>query len=223
MISALFTLIRHEIIITMRQAYSWLTPLLFFVMVVCLFPLAVGPDKILLNKMAPGIIWVAALLAILMSMNQLFRKDAEEGNLDLWLLSPYPLTLLVACKILSHWIMHCLPLILVAPFLGLLLQLQLQEEIALFITLLLGTPVLCLLGAIGAALIVGIRGHGLLLPILIMPLYIPVLIFGTGIVMAADLHQPLNAYFAIMGALALLSVAFAPLLAGLALRIGVNQ
>lgn len=223
MLSNMITIIRHEILLTMRQAYAWLTPLLFFVMVVCLFPLALGPDDALLNKVAPGIIWVAALLAILMSVGNIFRNDAQEGHLDLLLLSPHPLTLLVLCKILSHWITNCLPLILISPLLGILLHLQAHQQSALVITLLLGTPVLSLLGAIGAALVVGIRNHGLLLPVLIMPLYIPVLIFGTGTIMAASAHLPIDGYYAILGALTLFSLAFAPLLTGVALRIGVNQ
>jgi heme exporter protein B len=217
------SIVRHEILITFRQAYSWLTPLLFFVIVVCLFPLALGPDKNLLNKVAPGIIWVAALLAILISIGNLFKQDAQEGHLDLLLLSPHSLTLLVFFKIFSFWLTHCLPLILISPLLGLFLNLNAHEEFVLLVTLLLGTPVLCLLGAIGAALVVGVRGHGLLLPILIMPLYIPVLIFGTGTVLAASATYPINGYFAIMGAFFLLSLAFAPFMTGVALRIGVNQ
>lgn len=221
--SDMITIIRHEIMVTMRQAFAWLTPLLFFVIVVCLFPLALGPDKVLLNKVAPGIIWVAALLAILISIGNLFRQDAQEGHLDCLLLSPHSLTLLALCKTISYWITNCLPLIIISPLLGFVLQLEIYEEYALFLTLLLGTPVLCLLGAIGAALVVGIRGHGLLLPVLIMPLYIPVLIFGTGTIMAASAHLPINGYLAILGAIALFSLAFAPLLTGVALRIGVNQ
>jgi len=223
MFKSFLTIIQHEIRVTMRQAFSWITPLLFFVIVVSLFPLAIGPDETLLRKIAPGIIWVAALLAILISIGNLFRTDAEEGYLDLLLLSPHSLTLLVCSKIFSYWFTHCLPLILVSPLLGLLLNLTSHEELTLIITLLLGTPVLCLLGAVGAGLVVGIRGHGLLLPVLIMPLYVPILIFGTGAMMAASLHQPLNGYFAIMGAFLLVSLAFAPLLTGVALRIGVNQ
>ena len=223
MLKALTILVQHEIRIILRQAFSWVTPLLFFVIVVCLFPLAVGPDVVLLNKIAPGIIWVAALLAVLISMGNIFRNDAQEGYLDLLILSPHPLTILVFGKILSHWITHCLPLILISPLLGVLLNLTAHQEITLIITLLLGTPVLCLLGAIGAALVVGIRGHGLLLPVLIMPLYIPVLIFGTGTILAASANQPVSGYFAIMGAFMLLSLGFAPLLTGVALRIGVNQ
>jgi heme exporter protein B len=223
MFNSLMAMVKHEIRITLRQAYSWVTPLLFFVIVVCLFPFALGPDSQILTKLAPGIIWVAVLLAILLSIGNLFRNDAEEGYLDVVLLSSYPLTLWVISKILSHWITHCLPLILISPVLGLLLNLGYEEEITLLFTLLLGTPVLSLLGAIGAALVVGIRGNGLLLPVLIMPLYTPVLIFGTGTVIAANMHLPVNGYFAIMGALALFSLAFAPLLTGVALRIGVNQ
>ena len=222
MVSNILKIIRTDILLTMRQAYSWLTPLLFFVIVTCMFPLALGPDQETLIKIAPGIIWVSVLLAILISIGHLFRHDADEGGLDLLLLSPHPLTLLVLCKIISHWITHCLPLILISPLLGFLLHLPPAKEFALITTLLLGTPVLSLLGSIGAALVVGIRSNGLLLPILIMPFYIPVLIFGTGIMMAAG-TQPLIGYYAIMAALMLFSLAFAPLLAGLALRIGVNQ
>jgi heme exporter protein B len=223
MMNSLVNIIRHDVLMTARQAFSWLTPLLFFVIVVCLFPLALGSDSTLLTKAAPGIIWVAALLSVLISIGNLFRQDAQEGALDLMLLSPHPLTLLVLCKTFSFWLMHCLPLIVVSPILGLLLHLNIQEEWMLVMTLLLGTPILCLLGAIGSALTVGIRGHGLLLPILIMPLYIPILIFGTGTIMAANNHYPNMGYFAIMGALLLLSLAFAPLFTGMALRIGANQ
>ena len=216
-------LIRYEILMTFRQAYSWITPLFFFIIVICLFPLALGSDPLLLHQIAPGIIWVATLLAILLALSHLFRHDAEEGFLDFMLLSPYPLTLLVFCKLLAHWITHCLPLILISPLLSFLLHLSAEETYALVITLLLGTPVLLLLGALGAALVVGVRYYGLLLPILIMPLYIPVLIFGTGTMMAAAAHHPLSGYFAILSALTLFSLAIAPWLTGIALRIGVNQ
>jgi heme exporter protein B len=219
----MFDIIHYEIRTTFREAYSWLTPLLFFVIVVTLFPLAIGPDQILLQKIAPGIIWVAALLATLLSIGNIFQRDQEDGSLDLMLLSSYPLTLLVLCKMLSHWLTHCLPLVLMSPILGFMLHLSLHEQVVLVLSLLLGTPVLTLLGAIGAALIVGIRHHGLLLPVLIMPLYIPILIFGTGALTAEAMQQPITGYFAILTAIMLLSVAFAPLLTGMALRIGVNQ
>ncbi len=223
MLSSLSTIILYEIKTTLQQAFNWLTPLLFFILVVCLFPMAIGPDKVLLAKIAPGIIWVAALLAVILSMESLFYRDAQTGYLDLLLLSPYPLTLLIICKLFSHWITHCLPLILLTPLLGLLLGMTPRADMALLITLVLGTPVLILLGAIGAALVIGIRGHGLLLPILIMPLYVPVIIFGTGTVLAAEISYPLTGYFAIMGALLLLSLATTPWLTSIALRTGANQ
>jgi heme exporter protein B len=206
-----------------RQAFSWLTPLLFFIIVVCIFPLALGPDNELLQNMAPGIIWIAALLATVISIGNLFRNDADVGHLDTLLLSPHSLTLIVICKIFSHWLMYGLPLIFVSPLLGFLLHLSAKEEYALVLTLLLGTPVLSLIGGMGAALIVGIRNHGLLLPILIMPFYIPVLIFGTGTIQIAATHQPVIAYYAIMAAILLITLAFAPLFTGMALKIGVNQ
>jgi heme exporter protein B len=223
MFNTVGSIIWHEMISTLRQAYSWLTPLLFFVIVVCLFPLALGPDTSTLNKIAPGIIWVAILLANVMSVENIFKSDAESGHLDLLLLSPQPLTLLVLAKVISHWLTTGLPLIILSPVLGLLLGLPPRTESALIITLFFGTPVLSLLGAIGAGLLVGVHHHGLLLPVLIMPLYIPVLIFGTGTMLAATANLPLNGNFAMMGALLLGSLAFAPLLTGLALQTGVNQ
>jgi len=219
----ILTILRHEILVTFRQAHSWLTPVLFFIIVVSIFPLALGPDETLLTKIAPGIIWVAVLLAIVMSIGNIFMRDAEAGHLDSILLSSHSLTLLVLCKMLAHWLTHCLPLIAISPILGLLLHLNFQEESILIFTLLLGTPVLTLLGSVGAALVVGLRTPGLLLPILIMPLYIPVLIFGTGAMLAAHAHVAVNGYFAILAALVFVSLAFAPLLTGAALRIGVNQ
>lgn len=222
-LSSLKLIILNDIKMTLRQAFSWLTPLLFFIIVVCLFPLALGPDQQLLNAMAPGIIWVAAILAIVITTEQLFRNDEQIGFLDLLLLSTHPLTALILCKILSHWLTHCLPLILVCPLLGFLLNFNMKQEFALILTLLLGTPTLILLGAIGSALTVGIRSPGLLLPIIIVPLYIPTLIFGTTTVMAANTQQALAGYFAVMGAITTVSFACLPLLIGLALRIGVSQ
>lgn len=215
--------IRHEILSTLRKSHTWLTPLLFFTIVVCLFPVALGSSSELLNQIAPVIIWIAALLAVVMSVGTIFSDDAESGSLDLLLLSPRSLTLLVLCKTFSHWLTHCLPLIVLTPLLGLLLHLTAHTQYILIITLLLGTPVLSLLGAIGAGLLVGVRQHGLLLPVLIMPLYVPVLIFGTGSIVAGNNLLPMNGYFALLGALTLFSLAFAPWLTGLALRVGVNQ
>jgi heme exporter protein B len=218
-----FILIQSEIIMTLRQASSWMTPLLFFVIVVCFFPLALGPDSELLQTIAPSIIWVAAMLAMIISTGNIFRNDMEDGFLDILLLSQCSLTLLTLCKIFSHWLTHALPLIIISPLLAFLLHLPLKEQYVLMITLLLGTPVLSLIGGIGAGLVIGIRNRGLLLPILIMPFYIPVLIFGTGTIQIAATHQPVIAYYAIMAAILLITLAFAPLFTGMALKIGVNQ
>jgi heme exporter protein B len=219
----MITIIHHEILTILRKPHSWLTPLLFFMLVVCLFPLALGPDDALLNSIAPAIIWIAALLAVVMSIGSIFSDDAAAGCLDLLLLSPRSLTLLVLCKTISHWLTHCLPLIMLCPLLGLLLHLSFNTQVTLIITLLLGTPILSLLGAIGAGLTVGVRQQGLLLPVLIMPLYIPVLIFGAGSVLAVNSNLPITSYYAILAAFALIALAFAPWLTGMALRVGVNQ
>lgn len=220
---SLLLLIYYDIRANLRQAFAWLAPLLFFMMVVCLFPLALGPDTQLLAHIAPGIIWVTALLAVMSSVGQLFSREADEGILDLWLLSPQGLVGLVLSKAISHWLMHSLPLIVITPFLALLLGISWQEQVILEMTLLLGTPVFSLVGAMGAALVVGLRGHGLLLPVLTMPLYVPVLIFGAGTVLASGNGQPITSGMALLGALLLLTLAVAPILTSVALRIGVNQ
>lgn len=222
-LTSYFIFIQTELKVILRQSASWITPLFFFVIVVCFFPIAVGPDPELLHSIGPSVIYVAAMLAMIISIGNLFRNDVEEGFLDLLLLSPRSLTLLVFCKIMSHWIMHALPLIIISPLLGFLLHLGPKEQVVLMITLLLGTPVFSLIGAVGAGLMIGIRNHGLLLPTLIMPFYIPILIFGTGAIQLASANQPIVAYYAIMAAILLITLAFAPLLTGMALRIGVNQ
>lgn len=223
MINALFTILYHDIRANIHEAFTWVTPLFFYIMMVCLFPLALGPENTVLIKLAPGIVWVAALTAIVLSINTLFRSEWESGHLDLLLLSPHPLTLIVLSKLIAHWLTTVLPLVIVTPLLGVLLQLNLTQIHGLLFTLLLGTPVLCLIGGIGAALTVGIKGSGLLLPILILPLYIPVLIVSTSCVTATVNHQSVSGYIAILGALILLSVSFAPYCTAAALRIGVNQ
>jgi heme exporter protein B len=223
MFNTFLTIIKHEVLLTWRSAHAWLTPLLFFGMVVCLFPLTLGPDADILKKMAPGMIWIAAVLATLLSIENIFRADAEAGFLDLLLLSPQPLTFLLLAKIVSHWLVYGLPLVMLSPILGMLLQLSPDACLTLFFSLLLGTPVLSMMGAIGAALTVNLRQQSLLLPVLILPLYIPVLIFGTQAVMSASSNLPVSADLALMAALSLLSVAFAPLFTSLALRTGANQ
>jgi heme exporter protein B len=196
--------------------------LLFFILVVSLFPLGIGPSPQLLATIAPGVIWVAALLATLLSMERLFRSDFEDGALEHLLLSPHSLPLLVLAKVSAHWLVTGLPLLLVSPLLGVLLQLPASAIRALPLTLLLGTPALSLIGAIGVALTVSLRRGGVLLTLLVLPLYVPVLIFGTAAVAAAGAGLPTTGQLALLGALLALALTLAPLATAAGLRIGVD-
>ncbi|WP_336367300.1 heme exporter protein CcmB [Marinobacter sp. C2H3] len=210
---------RRDLCLALRQPADLLTPLLFFVMVVTLFPLAIGPELSFLRDVGPGILWVSALLSVLLSVDHLFRHDAADGSLEQWVLQPQPLYLLVLARVLGHWVLGGLPLVLLAPLLGTLLGLSGQALGALCLTLLLGTPILSLIGAIGAALTLGLRGGGLLLALLVMPLYVPVLIFGTGTVLAAQAGVPVTGQLALMGAGLVMAVTLAPFACAAALRI----
>jgi len=191
-------------------------------MVATLFPLGVSPEPTFLAEVAPGVVWVAALLATLLSMDSLFRSDFEDGTLEQTLLSPQPLFIVVLAKVLAHWMMSGLPLTLLAPLLGVMLFLPGEGMGGLMISLLLGTPTLSLIGAIGAALTVGLRKGGVLISLLVLPLYIPVLIFGTSAVQAAVTGLPLAGFIALLGAMLALGIVMAPLAIGAALRISVS-
>jgi heme exporter protein B len=196
--------------------------LVFFVLVVTLVPLAVGADVALLQSIGPGTIWLGALLASLLAQESLFRSDFEDGSLEQLLLSPYPLPLLVLAKISAHWIVTSVPLIVVAPLLGVLLRLPAGGTGALLLTLLLGTPVLSLIGAIGVALTVGLQKGGVMLSLLILPLYVPVLIVATLAVDAALGGLPISAHLYFLGALLVGALTLAPLAGAAALRISVG-
>ncbi|NJN45682.1 MAG: heme exporter protein CcmB [Candidatus Competibacteraceae bacterium] len=214
--------LRRDLRLGIRKRSEVLNPILFFVLVVSLFPLGVGPSPKILAEIAPGVIWVAALLATLLSMERLFRSDFEDGALEHLLLSPHPLTLLVLAKVLAHWLVTGVPLILVSPLLGILLHLPSEGIGMLPLTLLLGTPVLSLLGAIGVALTVGLRRGGVLLTLLVMPLYIPVLIFGTAAVAAASAGLPVSGQLALLGAILALVLTLSPFATAAGLRISVD-
>lgn len=207
---AFFTLLRRDLKIAIRHKGDIFNPLLFFILVVTLFPLGIGPEPQVLTRVAPGIIWVAALLASMLSLERLFKADFVDGSLEQMLLSPQPLSLMVLAKVLAHWILTGVPLILVAPLLAVLLHLEANSYGALMATLALGTPVLSLLGAIGVALTVGLRKGGVLLSLLILPLYIPVLIFATSAIDAAGLNLPYSGHLAIIGAMLVGSLILAP-------------
>ena len=215
--------LRRDLMLAYRRRNDLVSPLMFFLMVATLFPLGVSPDPQFLSEVAAGVVWVAALLATLLSMDSLFRSDFDDGSLEQMLLSPQPLALLVFAKICAHWMISGLPLTLMAPLLGLMLFLPQEGMSALVISLLLGTPTLSLIGAIGAGLTVGLRKGGVLISLLVLPLYIPVLIFGTGTVQAASTGLPVGGYLAILGAILALGVVLAPLAVAAGLRISVSD
>ncbi len=185
-----WNIIKRELQIAMRKQAEILNPLWFFLIVITLFPLVIGPDPKLLSRIAPGVAWVAALLSALLSFERLFRDDFIDGSLEQVMLTSQPLVLTALAKVLAHWLLTGLPLILLSPIAALLLSLEISIWWALVLTLLLGTPVLSCLGAIGVALTVGLRKGGVLLSLLVVPLFIPVLIFSASVLDAAGLNLP---------------------------------
>ncbi|MDO9371318.1 MAG: heme exporter protein CcmB [Gammaproteobacteria bacterium] len=222
LLAALGVLIRRDLLLAMRRRAQILNPLVFFVIVVTLFPLGLGPEPNLLQKLAPGVLWVAALLAAMLSLEAMFHSDFEDGSLEQLLLAPQPVFITIIAKVLTHWLLSGLPLLLLAPLLALWLHLSPDAIVVLLASLALGTPVLSLIGAIGVALTVGLRRGGVLLSLLVLPLYIPVLIMGAGAVDAAASGLAAGAHLSMLGALLLLSLSLAPWAAGAALRISVE-
>jgi heme exporter protein B len=220
--AAFALIVKRDLMIAFRHRDDIINPLLFFVIVVSLFPLGVGPESTTLSRIAPGIIWVAALLATLLSLDRLFKSDYADGSLEQMLLSPHPVFILVIAKIFAHWLLTGLPLILIAPLLAVLLHLHESSYGALMLTLLLGTPVLSLLGAIGVALTVGIKKGGVLLSLLVLPLYIPVLIFATSAIDTAAMNLPYNGQLAIIAAIFFASLTLAPFAGSAALKVSTN-
>lgn len=219
MIAALRCVIHRDLLLAVRRRSDVFTVLLFFVIVVSLFPLGIGPDPALLRTIAPGVIWVAALLASMLALNRMFAADHADGTLEQMLLGATPLGMTVAAKILAHWLVSGLPLVLISPVLA--LQFDLPQELLgnLTLSLALGTPVLSLIGAIGAALTLGLRGGGALLSLLVLPLYVPVLIIGAGATEAAAVGLGGNAQLMLLGAFLVFAGAFAPWAVAVALRI----
>ena len=220
--SALFAIVHRDLLLVMRRKSEVLTALFFFIVVTSLFPLGIGADAALLRKIAPGVIWVAALLATLLGLQRMFAADYMDGALEQMALSPYPLVLLVAGKILAHWIVCGLPLVILAPIIGIQFDLDASSLYVLMGTLLLGTPVLSLFGSIGAALTLGVRGGSLLMSLLILPLYVPVLIFGAGAVYANSVGLDTTGHFSLLGALLILSLAFVPWVSATAVKIAIE-
>lgn len=222
MFETFLAIVRRDLTLAMRRRSDVLTILFFFVIVVSLFPLGIGPEMNTLRLIAPGVVWVAALLASMLALERLFAIDYADGALEQMLLAPQPLSLLVLGKVTAHWLVTGLPLVLMAPVLGIQYDLSLDGLRALVITLLLGTPALSLIGAIGAALTLGLRGGGVLVSLLVLPLTIPVLIFGAGAVEATVSGLGGEGHISMLSAILVLSLFFAPLAAAAALRVSVE-
>ncbi|MDO6544481.1 heme exporter protein CcmB [Photobacterium sanguinicancri] len=222
MLNAISQVIRRELLIAFRRQADVFNPLWFFIIVITLFPLGIGPEPNLLARIAPGIVWVAALLAALLSLERLFRDDYADGSLEQMMLMPTPLPVLALAKMLAHWLLTGVPLLIISPLLAILLSLDWATWKAVVLTLLIGTPTLSFLGAIGVALTVGLRKGGVLLSLLILPLYIPVLIFATSAIDAASLGMPYNGQLAFMGAMLVASATLSPFAVAASLRISVN-
>lgn len=222
MSGAWMTVLKRDLLLAFRRRSDVATTLFFFLIVSSLFPLGIGPEPAVLSSIAPGVLWVAALLAGMLSLTRLFAADFADGSLEQLLLAPQPLTLLVTAKVLAHWLVCGLPVVLLAPLIGLQYALPNDALIVLIISLLLGTPALSLIGAIGAALTLGVRGSGLLVALLVLPLYIPVLIFGAGAVAASQHGISAQAHLSLLAACSLLALVLAPLATAAALRISVE-
>lgn len=214
----LFTIIQRDLRLALRQGSDSLMVVGFFVLTVTLFPFGLGPESNLLERTSAGILWVTALLASMLSLDRLFQGDYEDGSLELLSLTPTALEILVIGKIVAHWLTTAVPMLIAAPILALLLHLHEDAFPALMMTLLLGTPTLSLIGAMGAALVLGARRGGVLLSLLILPLYVPVLIFAVGAVDAAAQGLPVKGHLLILGGLLLAALPLAPLATVAAVR-----
>lgn len=216
------SIVRRDLLLAMRRRADVLTTLLFFIIAASLFPLGIGPEISLLRNIGPGVLWVAALLASMLALGRLFATDYADGSLEQMLLAPQPLSLLVLAKVLAHWLSTGLPLVLIAPVLGLQYDLASGPLFVLIVSLLLGTPVLSLIGAVGAALTLGVRGGGALLSLLVLPLYVPVLIFGAGAVDASTAGLDITGHLSLLGAFLLAALVLAPWASAAALRISID-
>ncbi|HEV2828443.1 MAG TPA: heme exporter protein CcmB [Pyrinomonadaceae bacterium] len=215
-------IVARDLTLAWRRRADVLSTLFFFVIVVSLFPLGIGPESQLLKSIAPGVVWVAALLASMLSLGRVFQNDYHDGTLEQMLLTPQPLYLVILGKIFAQWLVSEVPLVLIAPLIGLQFDLEPDTLLVLFISLLIGTPILSLIGAIGAGLTLGLRGGGVLIALLILPLYVPVLIFGAGAVAANITGMSAQAHLLLLGAFLVVSLVFAPWATSAALRISLE-
>ena len=211
MFATFLLVLKRDLMLAMRRKTDVLTTLFFFIIVVSLFPLGVGIDKATLQQMAPGVVWIAALLASMLALERLFASDYADGTLEQMILAPQPLSVLVLAKVFAHWLLTGLPLVIIAPLVGLQYHLPADTVLIMMLSLLLGTPILSMIGAIGAGLTLGLRGGGILISLLVLPLYIPVLIYGSGAIADSMLEgATIRAYLLLLAALLLIALVLSP-------------
>ena len=222
MINALLAIFKRDMTLAFRQRAELMQPMMFFVLVISLFPLGVGPGPETLQKIGPGVIWVAAILSSLLGMERLFRDDYLDGSLEQLMLSGAPMSMVALVKVLVHWMASILPLIVLSPLLAMFLNLTVEMYWALLLSLLIGTPLLSLVGAIAVGLTVSLQKGGVLLALLLLPVFVPLLIFATAAVDAAALQLSYSAHLGLIGAMLLLAFALAPAAIAYALRVSQN-
>ena len=220
--NAFGAVIKRDLLLAYSFRAELINPLAFFVMVITIFPLALGAEIALLKRIAPAIIWVAALLASLMSIENLFRADYDDGSLELMVMTPHPLSILVLAKVIGHWLVSSVPLLFIAPLMGMMLHMDTDIIGVLMLTLLLGTPVLSLIGGIAVALTLGLRKGGALLAILVLPLYVPILIFASSAIDAAMTGFPVSGHLSMMCAILFLALTLTPLPTAAALKMSLS-
>lgn len=220
MFKSILAVIQRDLTLAMRRKTDSLTPLFFFIIVLSLFPLSIGIEEAVLKTIAPGAIWIAVLLASMLSLQRLFADDFADGTLEQMLLTPHSLSLLVLGRVFAHWLVSGLPLIIITPLIALQYHLPVESLVIMIQALLIGTPILSLIGAIGSALTLGVRGGGIILTVLILPLFIPILIYGAGAITASfDATTDSTPFLLLLGTFLLLSIALAPIAAATALKI----
>lgn len=216
---ALIAVAQRDFALAYRQRAELMQPLMFFLMVITLFPLAIGPAPQTLQLVSGAVIWVAAILSLLMGLERLFRDDFLDGSLEQLILSPTPLYLIVLVKVITHWIVNIVPLLIISPLLALFLNMTPSMYYTLMVTLLLGTPIISLVGAIGVALTVGLQRSGVLVALLLIPLFIPLLIFATSAIDSAAMNLPISFQLGIMSSLLLLALAVSPMVIAYSLKV----
>jgi heme exporter protein B len=223
MIKAFWTLLKRDLLLALRRRSEVFTVLFFFIVVISLFPLGVGTDDEFLKKIAPGVVWIAALLASTLALDRLFASDYLDGTLEQFILAPQSLSIMVFAKMVAHWLLTGLPLVLISPLVGLFYHLPFETIKVMMLVLLIGSPVLSMIGAIGAALTLGLRGGGVLVSLLVLPFYIPILVYGSGAISTSMIEGlSIQPYLLLLTAFGLLSIIFSPWATASALKISLE-